>query len=212
MTGMRETSIAPVAGAAPGLAATAGVFAGFIDASEASWLWVGSVLAALILAGGGRDTTQDQLYPARLQLARFRRSERPADVLLVRLPRGTLRPRRAGGHSASAACAVLRVTDGVAVLPSFRGCRLCAVIEPDSRARRAIESRLRNACGEGVGLGWATFPKDGATLESLVAVAAGRVPEPVPPPRTRRVPQLDTGPGLATRDVGSGRTWARRAR
>jgi hypothetical protein len=209
---MRETSIALVAGAAPGLAATAGIFAGFIDPSQAACVWAGSALAAVILADGRRVAPQDQLYPARLQLARFRRRERPADVLLVQLPQGTLRARLTGGRRASAACAKLRVTDGVAVLPSVGGCRLCAVMEPDSRARRAIEARLRNACGEGVGLGWATFPEDGATLESLVAVAAGRVPGRVPPPRMRRVPQPDTGARLATRGVGSGRTWAGRAR
>jgi hypothetical protein len=150
---------------------------GIIGPFEAAWLGAGGALTMMILAGGSRDR-EDSLHPARLQLARFRRSETPADVLVVQLPPVPPNTRRtAGRRSTSAALSVLRVTDGVATLRSLRGYGLCAVIEANPRARAAIENRLRNACGVEVGLGWASFPADGVTLESLIAAAADRVPD-----------------------------------
>jgi hypothetical protein len=189
MAGMRDTSIGLLVGAAPGFATIAGIFVGLVEPSKAVWLGAGSLLTWAIMAHRGEGP--DPLYPARLQLARFRRSERPVDILVVKLPRGPLSARGSvRRRSAPAARAVLRVTDGVAVLPSLHGYGLCAVIEPDARARIAIEGRLRSVCGPEVVLGWASFPEHGVTLESLIEAAADRVPRQVPPPPVRRGPQL----------------------
>jgi len=209
---MAETSIARSAVAAPGFAAIAGIVLGFIGPSEAAWLGAAGALAMVILTGASRDI-RDSLYPAHLQLARFRRSEKPADILVVKLPPGPLTTRGSGSRrSASAACSVLRVTDGIAIMRSPRGHRLCAVLEPDARARTAIEHRLRNICGSEVRLGWASFPEDGVTLESLLAAAADRVPDRGQPDRGQRVPQVRSGQDLAPRSLGVGRASMKRAR
>jgi hypothetical protein len=166
----RDTSIALLALVGTGFASVAGLVVGVLEPSEASCLAAGGALATAILTGLTKDA-QDALYPARLQLARFRRSEKPADIL-VALPSG---PRGARRGSARLARSALRVTDGAAVLSSGMGHGLCAVLEPDARARSAIEHRLRDVCGSDIRAGWATFPEDGVTLESLIAAATDRV-------------------------------------
>lgn len=166
-------------GVGSGLTAMAAVAVGLLEPFEALCLALGAALALAVAAGGSKPV-KDKLYPARLQLARFRRSDKPADVLVVRLPRDRSIPfRTAGRRSASAAAAVLRVTDGVATVPSLRGLGLCAVLEADARARAAIEQRLSNACGNDVRVGWASCPDDGVSLESLVAVAVDRAADDV---------------------------------
>jgi hypothetical protein len=189
MAGMGETS-ALITSVGSGLTAAGATAVGLLEPFEALCLAAGAGLALAIAAGGSKDV-KDTLYPARLQLARFRREDKPADVLVVRLPAGRSRSRGVGRGSASGAAEVLRVTDGVAVLPSPCGAGLCAVLEPDPVARTAIEQRLRNVCGNDVRLGWASCPDDGVTLESLVAVASDRAPgesRPAPDASPDRVP------------------------
>jgi hypothetical protein len=197
----RDTSIALLALIGSGLASVAGLVVGVLALSEASCLAAGGALATAILAGLTRDA-QDSLYPARLQLARFRRSEKPADIL-VALPPG---PRGARRGRARLARSVLRVTDGAAVMSSARGHGLCAVLEPDARARSAIEHRLRNVCGSEVRAGWATFPEDGVTLESLIAAATDRIriPDYEPARPVQPLPRLSPG-DLASPSFGSNR-------
>jgi hypothetical protein len=174
MAGMGETS-ALRTGVGSGLTAAGAMAVGLLDPFEALCFALGAGLALSIAAGGSRKV-KDTLYPARLQLARFRREDKPADVLVVRLPTGRPRSGGAGRRRASAAAEVLRVTDGVAILPSQREAGLCAVLEADPLARAAIEQRLRNVCGSDVRLGWASCPDDAVTLDSLVAVADDRAP------------------------------------
>jgi hypothetical protein len=182
MAGIGETS-ALKTGVGSGLTAAGAMAIGILEPFEALCLAAGAGLALAIAAGGSKDV-KGSLYPARLQLARFRREDKPADVLVVRLPAGRSRSRAAGRGSASAAAQVLRVTDGVAILPSLRGAGLCAVLEADPVARTAIEQRLRNVYGSDVRLGWASFPNDGVTLESLVAVASDPAAAESPPAPT----------------------------
>jgi hypothetical protein len=194
----RDTRVALLALIGSGLAAIAGLVVGVLGPSEASCVAAGAALATAILAGLTRDD-QDPLYPARLQLARFRRSEKPADVLvaLPAGPQGARRGRVRLSHS------LLRVTDGPVVISSARGDGLCAVLEPDAHARGVIEHRLRNVCGSEVRTGWATFPEDGVTLESLIAAATDRVGdrEPAAP---KPLPRLSPG-DLASPSFGSNR-------
>jgi hypothetical protein len=206
MAGTRKTSIASSAAAAAGFAAIAGVVTWFVGTSAAAWLGAGAALAAVILATVPRDI-HDSLYPARLQLARFRRSEKLADVLVVSFPA----PRSASRRSASAAGSVLRVTDGVAMMPSLRGYRLCAVLESDTRARTAIEGRLRDMFGSEVRMGWASFPEHGVTLESLIAAASDRVPDRSWPDRGQRMPQMPPRQNLAPRSLGASHTPMKKA-
>jgi hypothetical protein len=195
----RDTRIALLALIGSGLAAVAGRVVGFFGPSEAACVAAGGALATAILAGLTKDA-QDPLYAARFQLARFRRSEQPAHIL-VALPAG---PREARRGSADLARSVLRVTDGAAVMSSAEGRGICAVLEPDARARRAIEHRLRTVCGGDVRTGWATFPEDGVTLESLIDTATDRVREHEPARPKQPLPRLSPG-DLASPSFGSNR-------
>jgi hypothetical protein len=189
MAGIGETS-ALRTGVGSGLTAAGAMAVGLLEPFEALCVAAGAGLA-LAIAAGGSKAANDGLYPARLQLARFRREDKPAHVLVVRLPAGHSRSRAGGRGSASSAAEVLRVTDGVAILPSLRGAALCAVLEADPVARTAIEQRLRDVCGSDVLLGWASCPNDGVTLETLLAVAVDRAPGgslPVPTASRDHVP------------------------
>ena len=201
------------AGVGSGLTAIAGASVGLIEPPEAVCFGAGGALVLTMLAAGSRDV-REALDPARLQLARFRRNEQAADVLLVRLPPvpSRTRPRASRGNASAAAASVLRVTDGVAVVPSLRGDEICAVVEADEQARTAIERRLRNTCGGDVRVGWASFPDDGVTLESLITAADGRVHESPATPTRPGPSQLLPGHRLAARSLDPGRLPARRAR
>jgi hypothetical protein len=151
---------------------------GLVGVSEAACFGAGGALA-LTLGASGRRHHPDALYPARMQLARCRRSGQPADILLVELPASTS---IAGGRQtrrcATTVSSVLRVTDGVSMVPSLGRNGMCAVLESNGRARSAIDQRLRRACGSEIRLAWASSPDDGVTLESLLEVAVKRLPLP----------------------------------
>jgi hypothetical protein len=153
----------------------------------------------------------DALYPARMQLARCRRSGQPADILMVELT--SIAGGRQTRRCATAVSSVLRVTDGVSMVPSLGGNGMCAVLESDGRARSAIDQRLRSACGNEIRLAWASSPDDGVTLESLLEVARNRLPLPEsgrrqgreglrPLPVQRLLPR---GLGSEREPIGSGR-------
>jgi hypothetical protein len=165
----------------------------------------------MFVAGGSRHHP-DALYPARMQLARCRRSGQPADILVVGFPVSTsLAGRRQSRSWATAASSVLRVTDGVSMLPSMDGNGLCAVLESDGRARSAIDQRLRSACGNEIQLAWASSPDDGVTLESLLEVALDRLPIPGSGRRQRRESLRPLPVQPLPRSVGSERETMRSA-
>lgn len=196
-------------GIAFGLTAIAGLV-GLVGPSEAVCFGAGGALALMILARRSKDGN-DALYPARVQLAQYRRNEKRADILVVALPPGAATRLSASRRSASAASSVMRVTDGVAIVPSARGRQVCAVLEADARARAAVEQRLRTVCGDRVRLGWASAPVDGVALESLIAAAADRIPERERVDRSPARPQLGLG-HLVPRIVGPDRAATRKAR
>jgi hypothetical protein len=171
---------------ASGLTGIGGIGLGLIGVSEAVSFGAGGVLAVLLLASG-RQHHADALYPARMQLARFRRSGEPADLLLIELPASvSLAGRRPTRKCASAVSSVLRATDGVSLVPSLDGNGLCAIVESDGRARSAIEKRLEEACGDQIGLAWASSPHDGVALEPLLEVALDRLHQREPGAPERR--------------------------
>jgi hypothetical protein len=171
---------------ASGIAGVGGIGLGLIGVSEAVSFGVGGALAMILLAGRCQQHP-DALYPARMQLARFRRSGDPADILVIELPaRISLADGRPTRECASAVSSVLRATDGVSMVPSMGGNGLCAVVESDGRARSAIDKRLKEACGSQIRLAWAGSPADGVALESLIEVAVDRLPRrESEPPRQR---------------------------
>jgi hypothetical protein len=201
---------ADLTGGAFGFTAIAGILAGLVGPAEAVGFGAGGALALMLLAGRSKDV-HNALYPARLELARHRRSEKEADILVVKLPPGAATRRNASRRSARAASSVLRVTDGVAVVPSTRAYQICAVLEADARARAAVEHRLRTVCGDQVHLGWASAPDDGVTLESLITAAVDRIPERGRVHRSPARQRLGVG-GLVPRTLGPDRTPIRAMR
>jgi hypothetical protein len=167
-----------LAALASGLTGIGCIGLGLIGVSEAACFGAGGALAVMLVASGSRHHP-DALYPARVQLARCRRSGRPADILLVELPASnSIAGGRQTRRCATAVSSVLRVTDGVSMVPSLGGNGMCAVLESDGRARSAIDQRLRSACGDEIRMAWASSPHDGVTLESLLEVALDRLPIP----------------------------------
>jgi hypothetical protein len=186
------------------VAGIGGIGLGLVGASEAVCFGAGGALALTLLAGGSKHHV-DALYPARMQLARFRRSGQPADILLVELQASTSTAGRRPSRDCAAVSSVLRVTDGVSTVPSLGGHGICAVVESDGRARSAIDERLRSACGDEIRLAWASSPDDGVTLESLLEVARTRLPLPEPgrqQPQSRRPLPLQR---LLPRSLGTDR-------
>ena len=178
-TGTRATNLL-FAALVSGVAGIGGIGLGLVGVSETVCFGAGGALALMLLAGGPQRHP-DGLYPARIALARSRRSGQPADVLVVELPASTsIAGRRTTRGCMSSVCSVLRVTDGVSMVPSLGGKGLCAVLESDGGTRSAIDRRLRNACGNQIRVAWATTPDDGVTLESLLEVAVSRLPLPEP--------------------------------
>jgi hypothetical protein len=165
-----------------GAAGIGGIGVGLFGLSEAVCFGAGGAFALMLLAGGPQHH-RDALYPARLQLARFRRTGKEADVLVVRFEPPSPTRRSVSRKCASAASSVLRVTDGASMVPSLGGTGFCAVVEADGRSRAAIDQRLKRACGSEIGIAWASSPEDGVTLESLIAAAVDRLPESSQRPR-----------------------------
>src|SRR5690606_28819414 len=131
------------------LAATAALLAlGVLDVVGAI-----AVAAATLLCVAWRKATPvgaDPQRQARVELARARREDRGADVLVARLERAS----RAGARELASS---LRLTDGVSVSRRGRAWELCAVISKEN-ARAAIERRLAAAYGDRLRVSWARFP------------------------------------------------------
>jgi hypothetical protein len=183
-TRTRSTTLL-LAALASGLTGIGCIGLGLVGVSEAACFGAGAALATVLLASGSQHHL-DALYPARMQLARCRRSGQPADILVVEPPASTSTAvGRQSRRCASAVSSVLRVTDGVSMVRTLGGKVMCAVLESDGRARSAIDQRLRSACGNEIRLAWASSPEDGVTLESLLEVALNRLPLPEPGRRHR---------------------------
>ena len=134
----------------------------FIDSSP-PWAWAGA--AAMI----GLATA---LYPLELagqlevngdlqrHLAWFRRREEPAHLLLVPV---------AGidEQELSSALESFRITDSVSLGRGGGGSELYALLDAHGFVREGLERRLAERL-DGRRFGWATFPEDGVTLQTLV--------------------------------------------
>jgi hypothetical protein len=130
--------------------------------SPPAWSFVlaGGLLAALVAMGPpSPEATPLALIQRHLEWCR-RRNE-PAHLLWVHAP-GIERA------VAAAALEAFRVTDHVALLETEEGyAEIVAMMDHTSFERSGVERRLRAQLGDGPGLGWATFPDDGVTLEAL---------------------------------------------
>src|SRR4051812_493195 len=143
----------------------------FDNAPAWSFVLAGGLLAAVV----ARRPPSAEATPLALiqrHLEWCRRRDEPAHLLWVHSP-GIERA------VAAAALEAFRVTDHVALLEDEDGyAEIVAMMDHASFERSGVERRLRAQLGDGPGLGWATFPGDGLTLEALfqharkIAVAA----------------------------------------
>ena len=165
-SGAGQSSLAIATLALAGLAAA--VISGALAFEDMLFASLGAGAGALLVRRGSVQRCGDAMDAARTELARARRRDEAADVLVVRVDRR--------GHPSDVAAA-LRVTDGVSVLRRARGWEICAVVpaEDGEAARRAVEQRLVPIAGEAVAPGWASFPTDGFTLDSLCEHARAEV-------------------------------------
>jgi hypothetical protein len=156
--GAGQSSLAIATLALAGLALV--VIAGALSLEDMLLASLGAGAGALLVRRRSVQRCGDPMAAARTELARARRQDEAADVLVVRVDRR--------GHPSDVAAA-LRVTDGVSVSRRPRGWEICAVVPADDReaARGAVERRLVRIAGEAVAPGWASFPADGFTLDSL---------------------------------------------
>lgn len=105
-----------------------------------------------------------------LQLARCRRRNEPAWVLVARID-------ARDGVSSTELAAHLRVTDSVTLRRVRHGYDLEGVFDDHDLVRGGLEERLRQLLpAAGVDFGWARFPDDGLTLAVLLERAREALP------------------------------------
>ncbi len=140
--------------------------------------------AALVYAAPRRPDVPRLDSDLQRQLMRSRRREEPAAVLVVeadKLPSAGVRE----------LLATLRTTDGVEVTSRGGRSELRAVLDARDLDRTAVERRIRDAVHADATVGWAAFPEDGVTLETLVAAAREMVRQQVVPEAV-----IDTGAAI----------------
>ena len=157
------------------------------------WPWLGAG-AALILANAWPSApavTASGLSDVQRALARCRRREEGAHLLLLRLPAGAIDATELAGS--------FRVTDAIAVVPEGGEIELGVLVEDGHQIREGLERRLLEHFGSLPPVGWAKFPDDGVTFDVLHEQARQR---------RARSPLADavaTAPGR--RAAGSPKRW-----
>lgn len=155
----------PLAASVASAVAAAGALAvALADLGSASLL-VPVALAALaagVLTSRPRMADEeDDIEHLRTHIMRCRRQDESASVLVA-----TLRGRRIRGID------TLRVTDSAAMVRASGTWELQAVLHGDDLPRVIVEARLSEEYGADLlAIGWAVFPHDGLTLDSLLEAA-----------------------------------------
>jgi hypothetical protein len=142
--------------------------AALTDAPVAAWLLAGACVAYAV--GRSRAPVVVSMNELERHLSWCRRRDEKADVLTMRIA-GKLRdPARL--------VRAFRITDSVELRRRADGYDLTAVLDHCDLDRTGIERRLGELGFEPAACGWALFPRDGFTLETLVE-RARRSPLPV---------------------------------
>ena len=142
----------------------------FVDSSP-TWAWIAAG-ASLAFAVSLFQRPQAQAEPngdLQRHLAWCRRREEPANLLLAPLD----------GIDVVAVRSLLesfRITDSVTIGGSAGGTELYALLDAHGFMREGLERRLAEAFA-GRKFGWATFPEDGVTLQTLIEHARGSMRE-----------------------------------
>jgi hypothetical protein len=144
------------------LTATAMLPIALIDSTPA-WAWAaGAAALGLATAFVPRDLApqSETNGDLRRHLAWCRRREEPAHLLLVPL-------RGIDEQEMSRLLESFRITDSVTLGRGAGGSELYALLDAHGFVREGLERRLEERF-EGGRFGWASFPEDGVTLQTLI--------------------------------------------
>ena len=120
-------------------------------------------VAVLLLCGRPVAAGDPRDHALRRHLAICRRREERALVLVA----------SASGRRGSMTTD-LRISDSTVAVSRRGDSTLVAVLDGRELSRERITERLREAHGQELKVGWATFPDDGLTLDALVEIASAR--------------------------------------
>jgi hypothetical protein len=132
----------------------------FVDGPTWSFL-PSAALLAIALMGTIETPVSTPLRQLQRHLYWCRRRGESAHLLWVHAPDVERRV-------AAEALDVFRVTDSVALIhDGDESDEIVAMVDHTNFERAGIERRLRAFIGDGAGLGWADYPEDGVTIETL---------------------------------------------
>lgn len=134
------------------------------EAPIVAWLIAGVVMS--IATRSPRPAGSEEA-PLLRHLERARRRGEPASVMVVRLP-------SKGRRAARELQRRLRAADSVRTVRGVAKNEIHAVMDGDDVQVGAVEARLRADEIQDVAVGWARFPRDGGSLEVLLATARER--------------------------------------
>lgn len=132
----------------------------FADPPAWSFVAAGGLLA-VFLAQSPATAAPSSLERIQRHLEWCRRRNETSHLLWVHAP-------QVDRETATAALDAFRVTDAAALLHEGDGREeIVAMVDDASFERTGLERRLRAQLGEDAGFGWASFPDDGVTLDTL---------------------------------------------
>lgn len=140
------------------------------SASAPAWTWVlsGGIVALLVSARGGPVILRT--HDLQRHLDWCRRREEKAHVLVMRFSlREVPKPARVLDS--------FRTTDSIAIHLSQGVCELQAVLDDQGFSRAGVERRIIEDNDASFRFGWAAFPDDGVTLDSLMETARAELIE-----------------------------------
>jgi hypothetical protein len=151
--------------AARGLTALAMVPVALADSSPA-WLWICAgaligIATSLLRQVQGTREVLGGTGELQRHLSWCRRREDEAHLLVLPLTESEM-------ADPSPVLECFRITDSVALSRATGGFELQALLDDKRFVREGLERRLRMIVGEQRSLGWAKFPDDAVTVESLV--------------------------------------------
>jgi hypothetical protein len=140
-------------------------FAG--QAPTAAWLAAGVLMSIATRSPRPAGSGETELLR---HLERARRRGEPASVMVLRLP-------SAGRRAARELQRRLRAADSVRTVRGVAANEIHAVMDGGDLEAGAVEARLGTDEISGASVGWARFPRDGGSLEVLLATARERATE-----------------------------------
>ena len=156
----------PLAGRA--LMALAMVPGASADAPAWTWVLAGGLVALLVSARGGPVILRT--HDLQRHLDWCRRREEKAHVLVMRFSlREVPKPARVLDS--------FRTTDSIAIHLSQGICELQAVLDDQGFSREGVERRIIEDNDASFRFGWAAFPDNGVTLDSLMETARAELIE-----------------------------------